>query len=216
MIITQIYDHFFVPYTLQQHMIRVASVAAAILEWRCGDALDHNLVLTTCLLHDLWNIVKMDFTLHTTDQYGTEIDWWQKKEEIITTYGSNCHDATLAMCHELGISKASTDIIEHMWIKSFVESEWTWETKLVRYVDMRVNPRQITALDNRMIEAKERYAALWREWTKEPLWTTILKHAHEQEQSLQMQTTTLLTSISEENTQTMQASLWSYDIPVWI
>jgi len=207
--IQEVYTRFCLPKTLQEHMIRVAAVTEIMIQHWKWPYIDTKRILLAALLHDLWNIVKMDFSLHK-DWYGHSFSYrQQKKEETIQTYWTACHEATIAMVRELGVGDDVIAIIDHMGVRSFMEEEGPWETMFVRYADMRVNPWSIVWLDERMHEAHERYKKT-AYWAKEPLWTTILQHAHEQEANIFQYIDLLPEQITEQSTKTIQGQLWEF------
>ena len=54
------------------------------------------------------------------------------------------------MCEELGVDEKVLQIIDHIGIESYIEEHGSRETQIVRYADMRVDPRGIVSLDKRM------------------------------------------------------------------
>jgi hypothetical protein len=60
-----------------------------------------------------------------------------------------------------------------------------------------------------MHEAHERYKKT-AYWAKEPLWTTILQHAHEQEANIFQYIDLLPEQITEQSTKTIQGQLWEF------
>jgi hypothetical protein len=60
-----------------------------------------------------------------------------------------------------------------------------------------------------MSEAHERYKTT-AYWAKEPLWTTILQHAHEQEEHLFQHIRLLPEQITEQSTKIIQEQLWKF------
>lgn len=116
----------------------------------------------------------------------------------------------MGMFQEIGVANNVSDIVEHMGMYSFVEPNWSRETKIVRYVDMRVDPWSITSLDVRMGDAKTRYTSSI--WAQEPLWSSIVAHAHEQETLLFDHITINPEDITNESTAVNQKLLWEYNV----
>ena len=205
--IREIYAIYDIPFPLQQHMIRVASVCVYIGEHRCHKPIDKKSVVTAALLHDLGNIVKMDFSLHP-EGYGHSMDYrQQKKQWVIEKYWSCCDQVTIAWCRELDIDEQVIDIILHMGIESYQHHPWSWERQIVRYADMRVDPRWITSMEQRMRDGHKRYAPLGKDWTKEPVWSTLMEHAYAQEQLLFSWTALAPEMITELSTKLIQEHL---------
>lgn len=170
-------------------------------------------MITACLMHDLGNIVKMDFSLHD-EGYGQPIAYREEKKAIVKArYGTSCHEATIAMCRELGVAERVIAIIDHMGIKSFMEEDGPRETQIVRYTDMRVDPRGVVSLDERMLDGYRRYKDYpSADRAREPLWTQVLDNAHQQELRLFTQTNLLPEQITQQTTLPYQAALWSFQI----
>ena len=89
--ITDIYNEYKIMPHLQMHQLRVAAVASVICDSIDFD-LDKNLVITTCLLHDMGNVIK--FNLNQTKSVfglsdGEVAEVKVIKEEFIKKYGED-------------------------------------------------------------------------------------------------------------------------------
>jgi 5'-deoxynucleotidase YfbR-like HD superfamily hydrolase len=99
MTIQGVYDRMEIPLNLREHMMRVGGVVEIMAEkWR-GPTLDRKTAVVAALCHDLANIVKFDFS--KPEMMGEEakrVDYWRGvQQRVIEKYGSDIHQATLAM-----------------------------------------------------------------------------------------------------------------------
>ncbi len=211
MIIKEVYERFCVPVTLQEHMIRVAWVAKIICNHWIWEKIDGELIIKSALLHDLWNIVKMDFSLHD-EWYWESIERWNvKKQEIIQRYWPSAHDATLAMCDELWVDQRVIEIINCIGIESFGETQdVSNEIKIVRHADMSVDPWWITSIWNRFLEAQKRYPT--RPRAQDILFEQLFEMAHQCQKELFSQTTIQPDDITNVSTKEIQGALRNFTI----
>ena len=155
MIISEIYKTLGIPPNLQQHMLRVTSVALFIVKNWKGPELNPETLKTMLLLHDVGNIVRFDFEKHP-EFLGDEvkrIDFWKKRQkENIVKYGTDDHEATVSMLNELGISEETKERIYQMgyWNVKEVKNSTDWYLKIALYADLRVGPFGILTLQERI------------------------------------------------------------------
>lgn len=163
--INQIYDRFFIPPNLREHMLRAASVGAQICDHWQGPEINHNDIIAVLLIHDLGNIVKMDLEskigLKLIGKEQERVNYWKKiKKTIIEKYGSDDHIVSEKMVQELRASERLQLILKN---KVFNNNEFTlktedWEIKIAAYADQRIGPFGVLSLKERFRELKERYA----------------------------------------------------------
>lgn len=144
-------------------MILVARVSLFIMKFWKGSEIDQHLLLKAALLHDLGNIVKFDFDRYP--QYlGKEqkniAHWKEKQQEMIKKYGTDDHQVTLTILKELKVDPSVVDLIGK---KSFhntiaIRDSKDWELKMLLYADLRVGPKGIMPLKERLEEAVSRLA----------------------------------------------------------
>ncbi|MCA9380970.1 HD domain-containing protein [Candidatus Dojkabacteria bacterium] len=160
MSIDQIYKDLKIMPSLQKHQKIVAAIA-----WKICDSLstkvDTHTIVSTCLLHDLGNIVK-----GSSDQFAPkgEEEYWQKVEtETKEKFGEHASIATVAMIKSLNLENEEK-ILEYLsWVgaKSLStrseEELKNLEFVIAPYADSRVAPNGIVSIDGRIEEAKERY-----------------------------------------------------------
>jgi hypothetical protein len=216
MIIKDIYEHYAVPLPLQYHMIRVAAVAKMISDNRIGEIIDKELIIQIALLHDMGNIVKMDFSLHNEWYWNTKERREEKKQYIMTTYWISAHEATIAICKELWVKQECIDGVDLIWVESFISNkEVGYAIQIVRQADMSVDPWWIVPIWSRLVDAQKRYPT--RFWAQEPTFSQIYAQAHLCEQSLFWKTTIQPSDINNETTYDIQSDLWKYELRnLWI
>jgi HD superfamily phosphodiesterase len=73
--ISKIYEKFKVPSHLQDHMFQVASVAKLICD-NFKTEINEQDILHACLLHDIGNIVKFNFTVKPELFEPEGINYW--------------------------------------------------------------------------------------------------------------------------------------------
>lgn len=160
--ITSIYQSYRLMPTLQQHQLRVAAVAKSIIDQlstpkRSFDPTD---VITTCLLHDMGNIIKFDLTAFPDFYQSEGLEHWQQiKQQYIQKYGSDEHQATLQIAKELGVHSQVTSYIDAV---GFTKAEANLATtdlgqKICAYADMRVGPHGVISLQHRFSDLRNRY-----------------------------------------------------------
>jgi hypothetical protein len=158
--VSEIYKEYMVPRNLQEHMMRVAAFAEILLEnWKTAE-IDKDSLVKACVFHDIAK--PMTFDLAKQAQFGmSEADiekLAELQERIKGKYGSDEHHATVKICEDVGLSKASVDLVNNL--------EWKYIPRLVEtrdiaslipiYADMRVGPKGILTMEQRLIELRDR------------------------------------------------------------
>jgi 5'-deoxynucleotidase YfbR-like HD superfamily hydrolase len=159
--IAQIYQNYKVMPNLQLHMYRVAAVGKYIAQ--SSQALvDEYEVTTTCLLHDMANIIKFDLEKfpHFVQPEGMEY-WFAVQEDYKKKYGDDEHEATQKIGQELGVSPRIQELMHGV---SFHYARQNYESddfaqKICAYADMRVTPYGITSLAERLEDLERRYSS---------------------------------------------------------
>ena len=159
--ITDIYKEYKIMPHLQMHQLRVAAVASIVCD-SLDLKLDKKLIITTCLLHDMGNVIKfnLDQTKSVFGLSDIEVeDVRIVKKEFINKYGEDEHEATIKIIEELGLSEkvrylAGENRFSFM-CKHSKEGDLT--QKLIHYADGRVGPHGILSYDERMNDASKRY-----------------------------------------------------------
>ncbi len=160
MIVKQAYQVYQTPENLQRHMLGTAALANIVLENWIGIEIDKDAIVKACTIHDIAKPMKFDLAKQA--QYGmseNDIEALRKlQNRIKTTFGDNEHKATIGIAREIG---CSPDVV--MYIDNL---EWEYVPKLLAardisslipiYCDMRIGPKGILSLGERLHEIKER------------------------------------------------------------
>lgn len=157
--IVEIYEEYRIMQNLQDHMLRVASVASLI----CNNVeveIDTESIVKACLLHDMGNMVK--FQLERFPEYNEPegLAYWQKvQKEFWAKYGTDDHDANMHIVKEIGVSDRTLGLVDGVRFNMYCQLKESDDLsqKIVVYADARVNPFGVVSYEERMAESKERY-----------------------------------------------------------
>ncbi len=158
--ITDIYKEYKIMPNLALHQLRVAAVARQIC-----DSLDINVdkesVIVACLLHDMGNIIKskLDYFPEFVEPKGLPY-WKNVQDEYINKYGRDEDEATVKIAKEIGLSDEKVlfihEIVAHL-IKDDPKTVNADIASLIcKYSDMRVGPKNIMPLRQRLEEWQKR------------------------------------------------------------
>ncbi len=147
-----------------EHHFKVAAVAGIILDnlTPAFSQPEKEEIITACLLHDLGNIVKFDFRYSLFPEIVAEkgLAFWEKvKESIKIKYGFTSHAATHSMLMELGVGERILELVDAVGFdeaKDNAESQ-DFGKKICAYSDMRVLPRGVGSLEERIVDLRIRY-----------------------------------------------------------
>jgi hypothetical protein len=158
---SDVYERYQVPPWLRIHQVRVAAVAQFLAERTPGS--NAELVVSTCLLHDVGAIVKFDFEYMRREMPdlcpADEIPHWEDVQAVMRTrYGEHEHAASEAIIRELGRNDVvvlfNTMGFAHM--REILDAD-TPDALIAQYADMRVGPTGVLPLSLRMEDAGRRY-----------------------------------------------------------
>ncbi len=169
--IAEIYTDYYIMPQLQIHMYRVAAVANLICE-NFQINIDRRSIISTCLLHDMGNIIKFDLTKFPEFNEPQGIEYWQMvKQNFIDKYGTDEHVATTEIALEVGASLRALELTNAIgFLKSVSVYESNEMEKMIcLYADMRVAPSGIVSLKDRLDDFDSRYAATSKVKTKKEL-----------------------------------------------
>lgn len=159
--IGEIYERYRIPPWLAEHMYRVAAVATCVFDAHVAtDAslLGRNDMIAACLLHDIGNIVKFNFT--TLPPPDGRITYWKEvQSEMIAKYGTSEHPASKAMCEEIGQWERIAPILEHTsdYDACILLEQGSLLQRIVAYADQRVAPAGVVSLTQRLRDMRARY-----------------------------------------------------------
>ena len=141
-------------------MLRTASLAMILLENWIGEPVDKKAIVQACVLHDIAK--PMEFDLAKQAQFGMsqdEIDELEKLQiRLKKDYGDNEHQATVKICKKVGCSHTAVRLVNNL--------EWSYVPRLIKerdihslipiYSDMRIGPKGILSLNERLEDLKKR------------------------------------------------------------
>jgi len=157
--ISEIYKEYKIMPALQDHMYRVAAVAALICDNFDGP-LAKKEIITVCLLHDLGNIIKSRLEYFPEFNEPEGIEYWQDVQNYYKEkYGADEHKATREIMKELGVADKLIDMINQIDFSLLYNHSDSNDffIKIIIYADNRVDPHGVVSYDERMNEAKKRY-----------------------------------------------------------
>lgn len=160
--VTKLFSRYKVLPNIQSHLLNTASFAYILISNWKGNKIKNNLILESCLVHDIANIIKAD--LDKNDKILKEeidnIEYWRKvKIEYTNKYGREADRATQLIVKEIGLSPLVNKIIQQsrfLNTTNIINSN-NWELKVVTYSDFRIGPYGIVSLKERFREVKKRY-----------------------------------------------------------
>ena len=154
------FAHYNIMPILQLHQLRVAAVGKMIAD-SFEQKLDTRSIVLACLFHDMGNIIKFDLSHFPESREPEGIEYWEKvKADFVRRYGPDEHHATIAIGHELHLPLQAMQYIEGVGFSKLerIRDSHSFGQKIVEYADTRVAPAGVVAMDERLEEARMRYA----------------------------------------------------------
>ncbi len=216
--IADIYGEYRIPPWLALHMYRVAAVAATVFDARrrvhgAESDTGRDDLISACLLHDMGNIIKFDFTILDAEVTKEGKDHWEiVRSDMIARYGRDEHHATLAILDELGVSPRVREIVDGI---GFSKNEATLRSgdtllQIAVYADSRVVPSGVNSLDERIRDMYVRYADRYPERAIET--ERQVKAIHDIEQELFRDIPLTPADITETSIAAIREELPRFDI----
>ena len=145
---------------LQEHMLRVAAVAALICD-NFYESLPKDEIITACLLHDMGNIIK--FKLESFPEFlePEGLSYWQNvQDEYIKKYGKDEYRAHDEIIKEIGVNKRVVELIQSISFLGApkIAAGKDFSKKITQYCDGRVDPFGVVSLEQRFSDLRKRYA----------------------------------------------------------
>lgn len=144
MTIQDIYNHYTILPSLQQHMLRVGAFTISILNSirKSNISINEQSCISTALLHDLWNIVKFDMSLYPQLFEPKWLAYWTKrKNETLETYWFPADMATLAMIDSLNLQPWTKQLVNTFLHNHFHNALHDWlplEVLIIHFADMNI------------------------------------------------------------------------------
>lgn len=159
--IEDVYEEYYIMPQLREHMYRVASVANYICD-HLSVPVDKKSVINASLLHDMGNIIKFDLNKFPEFNEPNGIAYWEAvKRNYIEKYGNDPHNANIEIALELGVSLRVLELLNSIGFGKSVSAYESGEIEkmICIYSDMRVTPKGIVALKERLVDLESRYGA---------------------------------------------------------
>ncbi len=211
----EVFEHYRLPVVLQQHLLRVAGVAAVYLDGTTF-AMDREAVITACLLHDAANIIKFDLTKFPEFLEPEGTGYWQKVQaEFIAKYGAEEKTAHVAIAKELGVSEKVQQLMAAVGFSEIAQTlaAHNPEEMLCEYADIRVTPWGVVSLDERLEDLRVRYQHNYPGEENERRRQGFVAAAHQLETDLFAKSNLQPSDITETRVQAYQAELLAWPIP---
>jgi len=144
---------------LQIHQLKVAAVAKIICD-SIPNFDETREVVTTCLLHDMGNIIKFDLGYFPDSVEPEGLEYWEKvQNEYIQKYGRDEHHATQMIIAELLNSEKIMDYANQVGFSKLQETkkDKSLAKKICAYSDMRVGPHGVISIQERVADGRKRY-----------------------------------------------------------
>ena len=211
-----IYAQYRIPPWLQLHQLRVAAVGSLVLQAQ-EEKIDESAVILACLFHDMGNILKFDFSPNgpfeeVIEENGSQY-WRGVQDGFREKYGTDEHDATVAIAHEIDISAEAISIIDQIGFSNIPDifpcSKELW---VAQYADMRVGPPGIIPIGERVADLKARYAKRSKSFADAELVDANEKILQEMEEKLFMGGRIRPEDISDAAVAPVIEELWEYPI----
>lgn len=158
--LTEIYSKYKIMPSLAMHQIRVAAVAKYVID-NLQMSIDADTIIQAALFHDMGNIIKSDLSLFPEFLEPEGLAYWENvKKEYIIKYGTDEHVATINVTKEIGLDVGAIKLIETMSFGKMLQIRdgEDFGIKILEYADMRVVPRGIAGIAERLREGRIRYS----------------------------------------------------------
>jgi len=174
--ILDIYKKYQIMPNLAEHQLRVAAVGDMICgNWNPhpdplpkgegGQHVDRENIVAACLLHDMGNIVKFDFSPENLKRIPglvnvADIPRWEKvKNNFIKKYGTDSHAATVEIVKEIGVSPRVFELVDSVGFEEGIKTAGTNDAArhICSYADQRVMPLGVSSLEERFADLRIRY-----------------------------------------------------------
>ncbi len=212
-----IYEQYRIMPNLQLHQLRVAAVGKYICDRFIGP-IDTQMVVLACLVHDMGNILKSDFSIGKELLAEKGIPYWESvKADYVKKY-SDEHHATHVIIKEVGIDERIASIIEDMGFSKMetVVATGSNELLVLEYADMRVGPDGILSLDGRLSEGHTRYSQRMKGaqfgFSQPERYEILVSACHEMEKKLVSRADFQPEDITDASLSSIVEELWDYVI----
>lgn len=214
--ISDIYTNYTIMPSLQLHMYRVASVAQIICD-SIKKEVNREHIISACLLHDMGNILKFNLDLFPDFLEPEGKQYWQKvTDNYEAKYGTDEHKATLMIARELGVDERIIRLIDVFQFSQAKENYESHDLNIMvsAYADMRVEPKSVVSLEQRLEDGKKRFKLNKHLPDNEMFFNKMSGYLKKMEDSIFNQTNIKSEDITNEKVNKILPSLSDFDIVV--
>lgn len=179
--ISKIYQKYYLPESLQMHMLRVAACSNLIIDNWIGPEINEKTIIRVCLLHDMGNIVKIP------EGFSKDENFNKIRRQYLEKYGHYDNIINLDIGKKEGLTDKELKVLDGMQSS---ENEKTrdlneYERKICTYCDQIVAPYGVVGVVERLQDAKKRYEKYpLSNWANEEKAKHIIKCALEIEKQI--------------------------------
>lgn len=163
MILSDVYERYYIPPNLQRHMYRVAAVGIMITKaFHHKEKINCDVITQVLTLHDIGKIVHFDFinSQYLLEEEAGNVQYWiGVQNKFIEKFGNEEHKALLTIAREIGVSNMVLKLLDQfgsMSVKYKVESD-DWHLRVCTYADFRISPFDVVSIRERFDELTIRY-----------------------------------------------------------
>lgn len=211
----EIYAAYNIMPSLQLHQLRVAAVAQLICD-NFKKSLNERDIIRACLFHDMGNIIKSDLPLFPELSEPEGLAYWERvKNKFKEKYGTSEHVARDEIANEVGLSPRVFQLFQGAGfsrLNGVVRSD-SFELKVFQYADMRVGPRGILSMGERIAEGRARYLGRKKPHFDHAIdYEKLLHLGRELEQQIFAEATIKPTEINDTSVAPIVEKMWEYEV----
>jgi hypothetical protein len=150
------YEKYMTPKNLQEHMLRVASLSKIIVDNWIGPTIDKLAIIKACAMHDIAKPVAFNTSKAAQAKFGVTpedaLNMKKLQNFIKDKFGSDEHKAAIEMCKDMNLGEKAIKLLEDIEWKYTARllSENNLESLIPVYCDMRIGPRGLLSLTERI------------------------------------------------------------------
>lgn len=159
--IDEIYKSYEIPPNLQEHMIKVASVGAWIVDHSDNQTeLDKTAIIQALLLHDMGNIIKFDFSQPLmSDEETKRTEYWKAVQKRFQEKYGDEHIAATTIAKEINLNEKAFACLKAVGSAKAQAAltDPNFNHKIACYADFRISPHGVVTLTQRFDDIVKRY-----------------------------------------------------------
>ena len=207
--ISKIYKKYYLPKSLQMHMLRVAGCSNLIIDNWTGPEINKKTIIRVCLLHDMGNIVKIP------EGFSKDKNFNKIRKEYLAKYGHYDNIINLDIGKKEGLTDEELKLLDGMQTSENEKTRDTnkYERKICTYCDQIVAPYGIVGIIERLQDAKKRYGKNpLSNWSNEEKAKQMIQCALEIEKQIMQYCKIKPEDINDNSVQKYIEKLKTYDV----